>query len=764
MATLDKLTLTSKIIRCLLVFSVGLQALGLGQVSDPPPRQPGQLAEDIGWPRQVTKDGNTLIYYQPQIDEWKKYKELYGNVAFQLTQPGGKPVMGVASLKASTDVNKDTRTVYFRDIDVTSVRMPSLDPKAAEPLEKLVKKLLPHSGEPISVDRVVADLDQDKVDAQGVAVNNTPPPIFYSNVPAVLLMVNGKPVLAPIEKTNLQFVVNTNWDVFFDKKSNHFYILVENGWLMASSLTGPWSHTVKLPADFTKLPAGQNFDAVKKFVPPPPPSGTAYSVIYSDKPAELILTKGSPIYAQVPKTHLLYVTNTDNDLFLDDATRQLYVLLSGRWFRSTALGGPWTFASNDLPAEFSKIPETSPKARVLASVPGTIQAKDAVLLAQIPTTAVVNKQDAEAKINAQGVHYDGQPKFVPIEKTKLQYAENTQDKVIKDGDLYYLCFQGVWFMSTKPNGPWKTADSVPSEIYTIPSSSPLYNVTYVTQTSPTATTVESSTAAGYFGMFVVGMAAGLTIAYGTGYYWPPYIYYPPGMIYPVYRPWPYSYGAGYVYNPWNGGWAAGRTAYGPYGAAGSSAWFNPATGRYGRSASVQGWYGGRTVASSYNPWTGGYGATSQGHNAYAQWGQSAAVRGNQWVQTGHVSTANGTLAGYRGSNGQGVAYRGANGTVARNGNYTYAGHDGNVYRHDSSGNWSQYNNGSWNTVDTSAARQQAQQKAQNARQQWQAQPHPNVSSDTMQRLNNSAASRQRGQFQTQRFQNFQRFGGGRFRR
>jgi hypothetical protein len=36
-------------------------------------------------------------------------------------------------------------------------------------------------------------------------------------------------------------------------------------------------------------------------------------------------------------------------------------------------------------------------------------------------------------------------------------------------------------MSTKPDGPWKTADSVPKEIYTIPSSSPVYNVTYVTQ-------------------------------------------------------------------------------------------------------------------------------------------------------------------------------------------------------------------------------------------------------------------------------------------
>ena len=64
------------------------------------------------------------------------------------------------------------------------------------------------------------------------------------------------------------------------------------------------------------------------------------------------------------------------------------------------------------------------------------------------------------------VTYDGEPEFKPIEKTSLQYATNTPEKVIKYGDVYYLCLQGVWFMSTSAQGPWKTADSIPQEIYT----------------------------------------------------------------------------------------------------------------------------------------------------------------------------------------------------------------------------------------------------------------------------------------------------------
>jgi hypothetical protein len=115
--------------------------------------------------------------------------------------------------------------------------------------------------------------------------------------------------------------------------------------------------------------------------------------------------------------------------------------------------------------------------------------------------------------------------------------------------------------------------------------------------------------------------------------------------------------------------------------------------------------------------------------------------------------------------GQGGGFHGANGTIARTNNYTYAGNDGNVYRKDSSGGWSKYDNGNWNSVDTSAAKQQAQQRAQTAREQHpNYQPRQNVSSSTWQGLNNSAASRERGQFQTQRFQNIQRSGGGRFRR
>ena len=94
-------------------------------------------------------------------------------------------------------------------------------------MEQFFRSLVPTDGEPISVERVMADLEHSKVQGKPVAVKNDPPQIFYSATPAILLTIQGEPVLAPIEKTDLQFVVNTNWDLFFDKPQKEYYLLEE---------------------------------------------------------------------------------------------------------------------------------------------------------------------------------------------------------------------------------------------------------------------------------------------------------------------------------------------------------------------------------------------------------------------------------------------------------------------------------------------------------------------------------------------------------
>src|ERR1700704_3906524 len=72
--------------------------------------------------------------------------------------------------------------------------------------------------------------------AEPVQLNNDSPPVFYSSSPAILMIVDGDPVLSPIEKNDMEFVVNTNRGLFFDKKKKEYYLLVNNAWLTANDL------------------------------------------------------------------------------------------------------------------------------------------------------------------------------------------------------------------------------------------------------------------------------------------------------------------------------------------------------------------------------------------------------------------------------------------------------------------------------------------------------------------------------------------------
>src|SRR5207244_9674017 len=184
--------------------------------------------------------------------------------------------------------------------------------------------------------------------------------------------------------------------------NSSYYLAVGQQWLMTNSLGEQWSVTKKLPPDMSKVPQDKQWSALKKFIPPPAKSGAVTpDVFYSDKPAEIILFDGEPVYAQIPDTQLQYATNTNSVVFVFTATQQFYYLTAGRWFSAMDLQGPWTYATPDLPADFAKIPLNSPASAILASVPATEEAKDAVLLAQVPKTITVKSDETKAKVKVE---------------------------------------------------------------------------------------------------------------------------------------------------------------------------------------------------------------------------------------------------------------------------------------------------------------------------------------------------------------------------
>src|SRR5262249_32150671 len=146
----------------------------------------------------------------------------------------------------------------------------------------------------------------------------------------------------------------------------------------------------------------------------------------------------------VKGTSLLWVSNTEGDVFRAGQGGLFYYLVAGRWFSAPGLNGQWTFATTSLPEDFKKIPRDHPRSRVLASVPGTDEAAEAVLIASVPQTARVNRKEVKAP---EVLYMGGQPEFKLIEGTSLQRAVNTDKDIVKVEDAYYMCYQGVWFMA-----------------------------------------------------------------------------------------------------------------------------------------------------------------------------------------------------------------------------------------------------------------------------------------------------------------------------
>lgn len=97
------------------------------------------LAEDIGWPREMTQNSARICYCQPQSDQWQDYRTLDARIATSVTPPGGKATPSVVSFQARTDANKETRTIVNSNIKWTDTRFPAVDAASAAKAGELVR-------------------------------------------------------------------------------------------------------------------------------------------------------------------------------------------------------------------------------------------------------------------------------------------------------------------------------------------------------------------------------------------------------------------------------------------------------------------------------------------------------------------------------------------------------------------------------------------------------------------------------------------------
>lgn len=522
---------------------------------------PASAAPDP-WPREIKAKEGKVVIYQPQLESFQGDKvAVRAAVSVQKTDMK-TPVFGVVWFDSRITTDREQRMVEFQEIKVTQTKFPNTKPEQERRLAAFLDREIAGWPKPtMALDRLLADLAEVEKVKAGVGFDNQPPKIIFATVPSVLVLIDGQPILRDVEGFPVQRVVNTPFVLLFDPTDSKYYLTGDALWFVAAEVKGPWqlleSPPVPVAAAAKKIAEAE---VPTKVQPATLKAETVPQIVVATEPTELIVAAGAPQFAPLEGADLLYLSNSGRDVFQTVGAQQYYVLLSGRWFVGPSLeNGPWAYVPPDkLPAGFYRIPPASVKGHVLAFVPDTPQAREAVADTQLPVTTAISRK-ATTKIS-----YDGAPQFRPIEGTSLQYAVNTNLPVIKAQDQYYAVDRAVWYQSAQPDGRYQVTTAAPPEIYQIPPSSPVYNVTYVRIYQTTPQVVYVGYTPGYTGTYVVGG----TVVYGTGYVYPPYV--APTVYYPA----PVTYGYAPIYDPGYGAWnfLAGATFGFIAGAAASNWW------------------------------------------------------------------------------------------------------------------------------------------------------------------------------------------------
>jgi len=507
---------------------------------------PAVLAQENDWPRTLPLEQGMVTIYSLQVDEMDDdIIHFRAALAYRATT-GSEPVFGAGWFESRVEIDSDNRIVHPTNLKLTETRFPAGTDNVQSELSSVLAHQSPAWNLDFSLDELEAALKTAETEAK--AVNTAPPKIVYRDHPALLISMDGEPVLREIKDSPYEAVINTPYPLISDGK--HYYLnAAKDVWYRASKATGPYQFEARPPADIVAMVNADEEGVASESPMEPITAANAPEIVVSTEPSELIVTEGPAAFVPLVDD-LLVLQNSDDDVFMHVSSQNFYIVLAGRWYRAGSLDGPWTYQlADDLPTAFSNIPQDSNQADSRVYVAGTPEARDAILDAQVPQTAAVARGEVDIK-----VEYDGTPIYEPVDGTGLVYIENTGSTVILSDGMYYLVEDGVWYVSSSPNGPWQVSDHRPAQVDTILPTSPVYKVKYVHVYDSTPSVVYVGYTPGYTGSYIYHN----TIVYGSGWYYSPWV--SPYYYYPRHSTW----GFNVSYNPWSG-WNYGLSwGWGPF--------------------------------------------------------------------------------------------------------------------------------------------------------------------------------------------------------
>src|SRR5512141_1448246 len=143
------------------------------------------------WPRVIDLANGQVLVYQPQINAWNG-NQLSFRAALAIKPEGAtQESYGVVMATARTQVDKVARTVVLENMAISKVDFPTLPDRGAAYTSEL-------------------------------QVDNTPPQVIVSQTPAILVPVDGAPVMRATSDARYRRVVNTRALILQDGSARYF--------------------------------------------------------------------------------------------------------------------------------------------------------------------------------------------------------------------------------------------------------------------------------------------------------------------------------------------------------------------------------------------------------------------------------------------------------------------------------------------------------------------------------------------------------------
>ena len=254
------------------------------------------------WPLEVNAGGATITIYQPQYESFSEVT-LVADAAISVTTAADpQPKFGAARLECTVSKDRASNDLIVQTLSVGKMKLPDATDDQLSSYSSAMQEELADQHITFPVD----DVRQAVTTQSDNSYDTAPPKILVMKRPAVLVTIDGEPILSDVDGSPLKKVSNTPFFLVNDPSSGNFYLKGGDIWYSAAAVKGEWHQTMNPPLDVVALSekmqddedSVQNAQATDE----KEKTGKIPEIVMSTEPAELIATDGEPAFSPIKKT------------------------------------------------------------------------------------------------------------------------------------------------------------------------------------------------------------------------------------------------------------------------------------------------------------------------------------------------------------------------------------------------------------------------------------------------------------------------------